>query len=176
MLVLVDRHDRRIGTAGKLETHREGRLHRAFSIFLVEPDGALLLQRRALTKYHSGGLWANTCCGHPRPGERTIRAANRRLGEELGLSARLVEAFSTEYRAALDHGLTEHELVHVFVGHRVGDPALNPDEVSETRTMPLDAMVRDVAARPEAYAYWLRHYLARHANELGRAIAALPSA
>lgn len=173
MIVLVDEHNRRVGLGEKLDVHLKGQLHRAFSIFLADEQGRVLLQRRFLGKYHSGGLWANTCCGHPRFDEKTITAAHRRLGEELGMDAPLVHAFRARYETRLDHGLTENELVYVYLGRLRSDPVPNPLEVSETRLMSLDELVADAAARPEAYAYWLRHYLKRHLGELKAGIAAL---
>src|SRR6185503_9661232 len=122
MVVLVDEDDREAGTGEKMAVHRSGRLHRAFSVFVVDGEGRLLLQRRAAVKYHSAGLWSNTCCGHPRPGETILAAATRRLKEEMGFECRLRPAFSFIYRAALDHGLTEHELDHVLLGSHDGAP------------------------------------------------------
>jgi len=165
-LILVDESNRKIGEGEKLAVHRAGRLHRAFSIFLFDDRGRALLQRRAAGKYHSGGLWANTCCGHPRAGERTSDAARRRLGEELGADAALVFGFRARYEAALDQGLTENELVYVYGGRFDGHLALNPEEVSETAPLPLEALTEDAERRPERYAYWLRHYLANHGAEL----------
>jgi isopentenyl-diphosphate Delta-isomerase len=174
MLILVDEHNRRVGLGEKLDVHRRGQLHRAFSIFLADEAGDILLQRRYSGKYHSGGLWANTCCGHPRFDEKTLPAANRRLGEELGMSATLHFAFQARYATALDHGLIENELVYVYLGRVEAEPAPNPLEVSETRTMPLKALAEDAARRPQAYAYWLRHYLRKHMQQLADGLAALP--
>jgi isopentenyl-diphosphate Delta-isomerase len=174
MLVLVDEHNRRVGLGEKLDVHRRGQLHRAFSIFLADDSGRILLQKRYAGKYHSGGLWANTCCGHPRFDEKTLPAANRRLGEELGLQAHLVHAFRARYETRLDHGLIENELVYVYLGRLEGEPVMNPVEVSETRLMDLDTLAADAAARPDAYAYWLRHYLKRHLAELKAGVLALP--
>jgi isopentenyl-diphosphate delta-isomerase len=130
----------------------------------------VLLQRRAAGKYHSGGLWANTCCGHPRLGERSPHAARRRLGEELGdglaRSSPLQFGFHARYRTLLDRGLCENELVYVY-GGRMGDGLMpEPSEVSETRLMPLEALMRDASDNPAAYVYWLRHYLAQHTDAL----------
>ncbi|MGL4242499.1 MAG: isopentenyl-diphosphate Delta-isomerase [Beijerinckiaceae bacterium] len=174
MLILVDEHNRRIGLGEKLDVHLKGQLHRAFSIFLADDEGRVLLQRRDAGKYHSGGLWANTCCGHPRFDEKTLPAANRRLGEELGMSASLHYAFQARYETRLDRGLTENELVYVYVGRIAGEPDPNPVEVSETRLVTLQELVKDAARHPESYAYWLRHYLGRHRDQLAAAIAALP--
>jgi isopentenyl-diphosphate delta-isomerase len=168
VLILVNEANRAIGSGGKLAVHEQGLLHRAFSIFLFDDAGRVLLQRRALGKYHSGGLWANTCCGHPRVGERTDVAAHRRLGEEIGMRTGMRFGFRARYRTSLDHGLTENELVYVYVGRVAGAMALNPDEVSETKLMSLPDLIEDTAANPQTYAYWLRHYLLRHADELRR--------
>jgi isopentenyl-diphosphate Delta-isomerase len=167
-LILVDERNRKTGEGEKLAVHRLGQLHRAFSIFLFDPEGRILLQRRYAGKYHSGGLWANTCCGHPRIGEKTLTAAHRRLGEELGASANLHFGFRARYETPLDHGLTENELVYVYAGRFDGGLALNPEEVSATELMPLDELLQDARTRPERYAYWLRHYLAQHAPDLKR--------
>ena len=166
VLILVNEANRAVGSGGKWDVHRQGLLHRAFSIFLFDDEGRVLLQRRFAGKYHSGGLWANTCCGHPRLGERTLPAAHRRLGEELGMKAHLQSGFRARYTTSLDHGLTENELVYVYVGRAQSAMALNPEEVSETRFMSLPDLIADTSRQPEAYAYWLRHYLARHADAL----------
>lgn len=166
ILILVSEANRAVGSGGKLAVHQLGLLHRAFSIFLFDDQGRVLLQRRDFGKYHSGGLWANTCCGHPRLGERTLPAANRRLGEELGMSASLKFGFRARYQTRLDHGLTENELVYVYAGRAQGAMTLNPAEVCETRFMALSELMADAADRPQAYAYWLRHYLTRHSSEL----------
>ncbi len=125
-LILVDERNRATGTAGKTAVHRAGLLHRAFSIFVVDDRGRLLLQRRSPKKYHSGGLWANSCCGHPRPGERTAVAAHRRLGEELGVSSDLSFGFFARYRTALDHGMNENEFVYVYFGKLKADSRTEP--------------------------------------------------
>ncbi len=126
----------------------------------------MLLQRRSRGKYHSGGLWANTCCGHPRVGERTRAAANRRLYEELGMTAMLGFGFQARYEAALDNDLTENEMVYVYGGRIEDAPAPDPQEVSETQLIALADLVADAARRPDRYAYWLRHYLDHHRAEL----------
>ncbi|MCX7340990.1 MAG: isopentenyl-diphosphate Delta-isomerase [Hyphomicrobiales bacterium] len=168
VLILVSEANRAVGSDGKLAVHQLGLLHRAFSIFLFDEQGRVLLQRRDFGKYHSGGLWANTCCGHPRLGERTLAAAHRRLGEELGMQATLRFGFQARYRTSLDHDLTENELVYVYVGRAAGPITPNPAEVCETRFMPLPELIADTPSNPDAYAYWLRHYLARHADALLR--------
>ncbi len=170
-LILVDERNRAIGRAEKWVVHREARLHRAFSIFLVDGAGRLLLQKRSRAKYHSGGLWANSCCGHPRPGERTLTAARRRLGEELGSTARLRFGFQARYRTTLPNGLTENEIVYVFFGVAPSEFALNPKEVSALASMTLPALNADIARRPARYAYWLRYYLKNHYAALRRDVA-----
>jgi isopentenyl-diphosphate delta-isomerase len=161
-LILVNARNRAVGRADKWTVHQRGLLHRAFSIFLVDDRGRLLLQQRSRAKYHSGGLWANSCCGHPRPGERTAAAALRRLGEELGASARLRYGFRARYRTALPNGLTENEIVYVFFGSAPTSLDLNPDEVAATAWLSLGALQRDVKRHPTRYAYWLRYYLRQH--------------
>ena len=155
-VILVDEDDRAIGAAGKLEAHREGRLHRAFSIFVLDGRGQLLLQRRARSKYHSGGLWTNTCCGHPRPGEETEAAAHRRLREEMGFDCPLRPVFHFVYEAELDDGLREHELDHVFVGRYDSDPAPDPEEAEAWRWTSLEEVARDVERHPDEYTVWFR--------------------
>jgi isopentenyl-diphosphate delta-isomerase len=154
-VILVDERDREIGTMGKLEAHRRGALHRAFSIFGFDPQGRLLLQRRAAGKYHSGGLWTNTCCSHPRPGEATGAAAARRLREEMGLGFPLTPAFTFRYEASFPNGLREHELDHVFFGDCAGEPRPDPAEVDGWRYAALDELAREVAAHPEQFTAWL---------------------
>jgi isopentenyl-diphosphate delta-isomerase len=156
MLVLVDENDREIGTGEKLAVHRSGALHRAFSIYLFNSRNELLITRRAPGKYHSPGLWTNTCCGHPRPGEPVDAAALRRLGEETGIACPLTPAFHFVYRAEFANGLVEHELDHVFAGRFDGaPPALHPDEADAAEWVDVDALARDVKARPERFTAWL---------------------
>ena len=160
-VILVDEQDCQIGVGEKLRTHHEGSLHRAFSIFVFDARGWLLLQKRARTKYHSGGLWSNTCCGHPRPGETTAGAARRRLREELNVECELREAFSFLYRAEVGGGLVEHELDHVFVGRFDGEPAPDAAEVEDWRWVTPEELQRELRLRPDAYSYWLRAALER---------------
>jgi len=159
-LILVDEADRPQGEGGKLDVHRRGLRHRAFSIFVWNGAGEMLLQRRAAGKYHSAGLWANSCCGHPRPGEQVRDAASRRLGEELGMTASLEPLGQYSYRADLPNALVENELVHLFAGLAEGDPQPNPDEVERVRWITPAALLEDMAATPEAYAAWFRLYVA----------------
>lgn len=155
-VVLVDEQNRVLGTAEKLAAHAAGKLHRAFSIFVFDSGGRLLLQRRAKAKYHSGGLWSNTCCGHPRPGETTIEAASRRLREEMNFVCELRPAFEFIYRAEFENGLTEHEYDQVLVGEF--DGAFEPDksEVEGWKWIAPDELQGALSERPEDYTYWLR--------------------
>jgi isopentenyl-diphosphate Delta-isomerase len=160
-VVLVNADDQPQGTAGKLEAHREGWLHRAFSIFVFDSRDRLLLQRRAERKYHSGGLWSNTCCSHPRPNESLHEAVHRRLDEEMGFHCPLQPAFGFIYRADVGAGLIEHEFDHVFIG--TADARVLPDEkeVSDWTWADPETLTADVAARPERYTFWFRHVLDR---------------
>ena len=155
LVVLVDDADGPVGTARKLDAHRSGALHRAMSVFVTDGSGNVLLQQRAAGKYHSARLWTNTCCGHPRPDEATIDAAERRLHEEMGIQCRLEHAGTFRYRAALDGGLVEHEIDHVFVGRWRGRPAPEPSEVEGWRWVPVETLRADLAAHPELYTAWL---------------------
>ncbi len=160
-VILVDRLDREIGTEEKLKAHREGKLHRAFSIFIFNAKGELLLQKRAETKYHSGSLWTNTCCSHPRPGESHYGAARRRLNEEMGFDCELIELFSFVYHTKLENNLFEHELDHVFVGIFDGRPIPNPKEVDDWKWINIDSLERDVGENPDHYTHWFKLILNR---------------
>lgn len=154
-VILVDAQDRPTGEGEKLDVHREGQLHRAFSILIFNARGQLLLQRRAEGKYHFAGYWSNSCCGHPRPGESTYRAALRRLGEELGFQAPLTEDQQLVYRARDPvSGLTEHEYLHVFRGCFVGEPRPDPGEVGAWRWMSVQGVRRALARRPQLFTPW----------------------
>ena len=157
-VVLVDEADRELGTADKLEVHRDGRLHRAVSVFLFDERGRWRLQRRAEGKYHSPGLWSNTACTHPRLGEAPAQAASRRLDEEMGVRCLLQPAFARVYRAELDgpEPLVEHELDHVFVGRFDGVPVPAPAEVSGWEWIEGDVLRADLGDRPERYTPWFR--------------------
>jgi isopentenyl-diphosphate delta-isomerase len=167
-LILVDEGNRAVGTGGKDAVHRAGLLHRAFSIFMVDGRGRILLQQRNPHKYHSGGLWANSCCGHPRPGERTATAALRRLGEELGVSDPLSFGFFARYRAELGNGMQENELVYVYFGALHGQPKPDPAEVATVELLSVTEIKRRIAREPDAFAYWLRHYFDKHLPAITR--------
>lgn len=155
-LILVDAQDRELGIKEKLQAHVEGMLHRACSVFVFDGAQRLLLQKRARTKYHSGGLWSNTACGHPRPGETAIAAAHRRLDEEMGFDCELRAAFEFLYRAELDGELVEHEYDHVFVGTHEGDPTPDPAEVEDWRWVEMAELRRCLREEPQYYSYWLK--------------------
>lgn len=161
-VILVDSNDQELGTCEKLEAHKRGLLHRAFSVFIFNNHGELLLQRRAFGKYHSEGLWTNTCCSHQAPGETNLEAGKRRLGEEMGMECDLHEVFSFEYRAELDNNLTEHELDHVLIGYSSMDPVLNPDEAIDFKWMTLSDLQHAISQHPEAYTAWLKIILEKH--------------
>ena len=155
-LILVDEQDNPIGTCEKMEAHRLGLLHRAFSVFIFDAQGRMLLQQRALSKYHSGGLWTNACCSHPFPEEDNLTAASRRLQEELGFTTSLRKVFDFYYRAEFDNGLTEHEFDHVFVGQYDGSIAVNPQEVMDYCFLSLDEIENQLTTRPDRYTAWFK--------------------
>jgi isopentenyl-diphosphate delta-isomerase len=154
-VVLVDAQDVGIGSAEKLAAHRSGTLHRAFSVVLFSSAGKMLLQRRAPGKYHSGGLWSNSCCGHPRPGERTVAAAERRLWEELRVRCALRPQSSFVYHADLAFGLREHEYDHILVGNTDADPDPDPAEVMDWMWAEPLTLGRDIISNPSRYTAWL---------------------
>jgi len=155
-VVLVDEQDIETGVMEKIQAHREGSLHRAVSVFIFNSENELLLQQRAATKYHSAGLWTNTCCSHPRPGEAAGEAAIRRLHEEMGLSYNLREAFTFIYKAQFDNGLTEHEFDHVFIGITDEAPVPDKTEVADWKYMNPARLEADIKNRPEQYTEWFK--------------------
>lgn len=155
-VILVDEKDNAVGTMEKMAAHREGRLHRAFSVLIFNSKGEMLLQKRASSKYHSGGLWTNACCSHPNPGEKVEDATRRRLNEEMGIEANPKFSYSFIYRAPLDKDLIEHEFDHVYTAVFDGQPAVNPEEVEDWKFVPIDWLKRDVQAHPDHYTYWFR--------------------
>ncbi|UXX78246.1 isopentenyl-diphosphate Delta-isomerase [Reichenbachiella carrageenanivorans] len=170
-VVLVDEQDNAIGTSEKLAAHKQGKLHRAFSIFIFNTDGEMLLQQRAIDKYHSGGLWTNACCSHPRPNEVTLNAAKRRLSEELGMQTELSHLFSFLYKADFENGLIEHELDHVFVGIANEVPALNEQEAMAYKYINITDLLHDVQNQPNQYTFWFRkiveEVIEKHKNSCG---------
>jgi len=155
-LILVDLDDNQIGTMEKMQAHKKALLHRAISVFICNSNDEWLLQRRALNKYHSGGLWTNTTCSHPFPGELSIDAANRRLMEEMGMECDLLELFSFTYNAALDKGLTEHEYDHVFFGISDEIPKINAEEVMEWKYLSYNDLHQDMMLNPGNYTVWFK--------------------
>lgn len=156
-VILVNERDEALGTMEKLEAHRKGALHRAFSIFLFDGEGRLLMQQRAANKYHSALLWTNTCCSHPRSGESLEMAAKRRLEEEMGIDADVRHRFSFIYKATFGNGLQEHELDHVFLGRTNHTPAPDPDEVYDWRFVEMAALQLEMERSPEQFTAWLHH-------------------
>ncbi len=155
-VILVDEQDNALGLMEKMEAHEKGLLHRAFSVFILNDQKQILLQQRAHSKYHSGGLWTNTCCSHPRDGETNLEAAHRRLQEEMGFDCPVEKILDFVYRAELDHGLTEHEFDHVFIGTYNDDPVINPEEVASFKWMDLEELKDDIKNRPEIYTEWFK--------------------
>lgn len=155
-VILVNGQDEALGLMEKMEAHRQGRLHRAFSVFVLNTKGELLLQQRALHKYHSGGLWTNTCCSHPRQGELVEAAAHRRMEEEMGFDCPMEKVLEFTYKAELDKGMTEHEYDHLFVGRFEGRPQINPDEVMDYRWQNLDDLDQHISKHPEEYTAWFK--------------------
>ena len=159
LLVCVDDADRETGVAGKSVVHSTGALHRAVSVVLADGVGRILLQQRARSKYHCGGLWTNTCCGHPGPGERPLDAATRRLRYEMGIACELWWAGRFTYRAELANGLIEHEVDHVFISRWQGEPVGRPSEVAGWRWLPIAELREELQARPDDFTPWLQGVL-----------------
>ena len=155
-IILVNELDEAIGSMGKMEAHQKALLHRAFSVFLFDKKGNMLLQQRAATKYHSPSLWTNACCSHPMPGETTERAASRRLQQELGITTVLTKAFHFTYKAIFDNGLTEHEFDHVFVGEYEGEMNLNKEEVKDVCYKAMSEIKLELNNNPIAYTAWFK--------------------
>ncbi|MFM8596915.1 MAG: isopentenyl-diphosphate Delta-isomerase [Flavobacteriales bacterium] len=168
-VILIDDHDHEIGMLEKMEAHRLGLLHRAFSILIFNHKGELLLQQRAAHKYHSPLLWTNTCCSHQRPGESSLEAANRRLKEEMGMEATLQEAFCFIYKAKLDQGLTEHELDHVLIGYSNQNPVINKEEVEDYKWISMNELLNDLDQFPQTYTAWFKILLNQHLEEITKA-------
>ena len=155
-VILVDKNNRKIGTKEKLQAHKEGKLHRAFSIFIFNSKNELLLQRRVKAKYHCGGLWSNTCCSHPRPNEKLSKAVHRRLKEEMGFDCNLKKAFCFTYKAKFSNGLIENEYDYVFLGKFNGKPKPNPAEVMDYKWVSLKKLKNDIKKHPKKYTVWLK--------------------
>lgn len=155
-VILVNIKDEPIGLMPKMEAHQKGELHRAFSVFVFNDKNELMLQQRALDKYHSPGLWTNTCCSHQREGETNIEAGKRRLQEEMGFSTELEDTISFIYKAPFDNGLTEHEFDHILVGKYNADPKLNPGEAAGWKWMSMEGVAEDMRSNPNIYTEWFK--------------------
>ena len=158
-VVLVDENDCEIGTMPKMEAHQKALLHRAISVFIFNSKGEWLLQRRAMHKYHSSGLWSNTACTHPRYGESYLEAAKRRLEEEMGMKCELIDLFHFIYKEKLDNELTEHELDHVFIGYSNEIPNFNTEEVCDYKYISFNDLTNDILAHPNDYTFWFKHVM-----------------
>jgi isopentenyl-diphosphate Delta-isomerase len=155
-VILVDEQDREIGTMEKMEAHKKGLLHRAFSILIFNSNGEMLLQQRADEKYHSGGLWTNACCSHPRPGETLEDAGKRKLIQEMGFECELNYSHKFVYKVELNNQLTEYEWDYVLVGYYNGAPELNPNEAQAWKYDSLEAIRNDAYLHPEKYTSWFK--------------------
>lgn len=153
-VILVDEQDKEIGTCEKMQAHHDGILHRAFSVFVFDREGRMLLQQRAAEKYHSGSLWTNACCSHPQPGEETLSSAKRRLREELGFETDIEKVFHFVYRAEFENGLIEHEFDHVFAGEYEGQINFNRDEVMDVAYRTVEQIHDELRSDPQKYTPW----------------------
>jgi isopentenyl-diphosphate Delta-isomerase len=165
-IVLVDAQDVPQGVAPKAEVHRRGLKHRAISVLVRNHGGDMLLHRRNAEKYHSGGLWTNACCSHPRPGEAAEDAARRRLAKEMGIRCAVTPLFVAQYRAAVSNGYIEDEVVRVFGSTYEGPISPDPAEVSEWKWLPLAELADDLVRRPDRYTVWFRHYFREHGDDI----------
>ena len=168
-VVLVNEQDQVLGQLEKIEAHELGLLHRAFSVLLFNDRGELLLQQRAAHKYHSPLLWTNTCCSHQRPNETTLMAAERRLKEEMGMSAPMQTAFKFQYKATLDQWLTEHELDHVLFGYTNQDPNINPEEVAAFRWISMAQLLQELQSKRDSFTIWFQILLDQHLEKITKA-------
>ena len=165
-VILVDVHDQSIGEMEKMEAHLSGHMHRAISVLVFNDRHEMLLQQRAFSKYHTPGLWTNTCCSHPRPGETTEDAASRRLMEEMGIECKLTKGFDFIYKASFENGLIEHELDHVYIGIYNDDPIINIEEAHAFRWVSMVELKKDIAAFPEKYTIWFRLIMEKIAEKM----------
>ncbi|CAM4332860.1 MULTISPECIES: isopentenyl-diphosphate Delta-isomerase [Gillisia] len=167
-VILVNQKDEPIGLMPKMEAHEKGLLHRAFSVFIFNEKNELMIQQRALSKYHSPGLWTNTCCSHQREGETNIEAGKRRLQEEMGFTAELEDTISFIYKAPFDNGLTEHEFDHILVGNYNEEPSLNPEEAEAWKWMGLDEVAKDMENNPSVYTEWFKIIFEKYYQSIER--------
>lgn len=162
MVILVNEEDEAIGYMPKLEAHEQGLLHRAFSVLIFNSQRQLLLQQRAMGKYHTPGKWTNTCCSHPYKDETPEQAAHRRLREEMGMESDLEYLFKFRYKAPFDNKLTEHEIDHVFIGFTDNAPSINMEEVNDFKYMDIDDIRKDIETNPDSYTPWFKIIMERH--------------
>jgi len=165
-VILVNEQDEQIGLMEKIEAHEKALLHRAFSVFVFNKKGELMLQQRALTKYHTPGLWTNTCCSHQREGETNVEAGKRRLLEEMGFTTDLKDTISFIYKAPFENGLTEHEYDHILVGQYDEDPKPNPEEVNAWKWVSLEEVKEDMKRNPEVYTEWFKIIFDKYYNHI----------
>lgn len=166
LVVLVNEKDEKVGLMPKLEAHEKGLLHRAFSVFVFNDEGQMLLQQRALHKYHTPGKWANTCCSHQRDGESSLDAGKRRLEEEMGFVTDLTFRRTFVYKASFDNGLTEHEFDHIMVGKYNEDPVINPEEVAAFKWMDISDILLEIELDPEKYTAWFKIIMSEHLDAI----------
>ncbi len=166
LVVLVNDKDEKVGLMPKLEAHEKGLLHRAFSVFVFNDEGQMLLQQRALHKYHTPGKWANTCCSHQRDGESSLDAGKRRLQEEMGFVTDLTFRKTFVYKASFDNGLTEHEFDHIMVGKYNEDPVINPEEVAAFKWMDISDILLEIELDPEKYTAWFKIIMSEHLDAI----------
>lgn len=165
-VILVDENDNPLGTMEKIEAHEKAKLHRAFSVFIYNSNHELMLQQRALTKYHTPGLWTNTCCSHQKLNESNVEAGKRRLQEEMGFTTDLQETISFIYKAPFENGLTEHEYDYILVGEYNDDPKPNPEEVNDWKWMKLEDIEADIQKNPKDYTEWFKIIFEKHKNDM----------
>lgn len=169
LVVLVNEKDEKIGLMEKMEAHKKALLHRAFSVFVFNDAGEVMIQQRALSKYHSPGLWANTCCSHPRDKEDILMAGKRRLREEMGFETELKHSTSFIYKASFDNGLTEHEFDHILMGHYNDPPRINKEEVADWKWISLEDLKEDIHRNPEIFAAWFKIIFEKYYDFIAKA-------
>ena len=165
-VILVDKNDTQIGLMSKLDAHKKGILHRAFSVFVLNNNNEIMLQKRAYNKYHSGGLWTNTCCSHQREGENSIEAGKRRLLEEMGFETELKIITSFIYKVEFDNGLTEHELDYLLIGKFLKSPVINKQEVADWKWMKVELIADDIKLNPNNYTSWFKIIFDKFQNKI----------
>ena len=165
-VILVDKNDTQIGLMSKLDAHKKGILHRAFSVFVLNNNNEIMLQKRAYNKYHSGGLWTNTCCSHQREGENSIEAGKRRLLEEMGFETELKIITSFIYKVEFENGLTEHELDYLLIGKYLKSPVINKQEVADWKWMNIELIADDIKLNPNNYTSWFKIIFDKFQNKI----------